>query len=99
MLRQSQNTFMAIKPMSGNCHLSIIQWASSLTVDLEAIQQRGFPVATPRLPSSENVVQTQNEVMKQNRIASQSTLGNDVPYYKQTFQESPRLTKLRLWGD
>lgn len=88
---------MAIKPVSGDCYVAIIQRASSLTADLIGTQQREVRVA--RLPCKESVVQTHNEVMKENRNASPGPFRKDVLYYKQSFQKSPTLVKLRLLED
>lgn len=55
-------------------------------------------MAGPRLCCHESVVQSQNEVIKENHFVLLYPFGSDVLFYKQTFQESPRLAKLRLLG-
>lgn len=87
---------MAIKPMSGDCYVAIIQWASSLTVDLIVTQQREVRVA--RLPCKESVIQMHNEVMKENCNASPGPFSKDVLYYKRFFPEISNACKVEAFG-
>lgn len=90
MLKQSQHLdFMAIKTMSGDSHLSIIQCTSSQRVHLDATcPQREIPMAVHRFSGNENVVQTQNEVTKEDCIVSPYPFDNDTLYYKGTLEVS-----------
>lgn len=60
--------------------------------------QGEIPMEMHRLPGKENMVQTQNKVMRENLFVSPSPFDNDTLYYTETFQESPNLAKLRFWG-
>lgn len=79
---------MAVKPMSGDSHLSIIQYTTpSLTVHLDATRQRERLLwqSAGSLFSKEDVVQTQNKGMKENCFVSPCAFDNDALYYKAIF--------------